>query len=61
MSPYAKNTIFAAVDVTHLWREQKVLAGEIFSNVMGQICGGVLNPCKLVIVELFSRFKKPLD
>lgn len=58
MAPYANNAVFAAVDVTHLWRERPVLAGEILHDVMTQIRKGALGPVKPVLVEPFSRIRE---
>lgn len=58
MAPFAKNAVFAAVDVTHLWREQPELAGGILDKVMTQVRKGVLEPLKPVLVEPFSRVRE---
>lgn len=58
MAPFAQNAVFAAVDVTHLWREQPALAGEILQNVMDRVAEGVLGPVQPVLVEPFSRVRE---
>ncbi|KAM7223551.1 hypothetical protein V8F06_001025 [Rhypophila decipiens] len=58
MSPLARNTMYAAIDVTHLWRERQELAGEILQQVMTQVRNGALGPVAPVLVEPFSRVQE---
>ncbi|OIW29210.1 hypothetical protein CONLIGDRAFT_715584 [Coniochaeta ligniaria NRRL 30616] len=58
MAPFAQNAVFAAVDVTHLWRELPALAGEILQNVMDRVGEGLLGPVQPVLVEPFSRVRE---
>lgn len=58
MAPYAKNALFAAVDVTHLWREHPALAGQILGDVMKLVSKGAVQPVQPLQVEPFSKVRE---